>query len=148
MSGKYVTAFTDGVNKSGFTNTGKIAIDTNPGSGDYSIANFVGGVLSTYDSNGYVIISDTTTAGIVGRTTGGNTTPPVSANEPTFWVSPTKDESGFLFLVNRLPARSSQTPFTTGSDAKTWLNNNGYWTSYTTSAIVTSDLSLFLDAVI
>ena len=72
VEGKYLTAFTNGVNKSGFTNTGKIAIDKNPGSGDYSIANFVGGVLDTYDTNGYIIITDTTNAGVVGRSTGNN----------------------------------------------------------------------------
>ena len=145
MSGKYVTAFTDGVNKSGFTNTGKIAIDTNPGSGDYSIANFIGGVLETYDTSGYVIITDTTTSGVDTRST-GNHTGTASVNTPTFWVSTTKDDIGFLYLVNRLPERKGLTPFTVGSDAKTWLNNNGYWTSYTTSAIVTTDLSLMLDA--
>ena len=145
MSGKYVTAYTGGTNISGFVNIGNIAVD-GTGTGDYSLASFVGGVLGTYDSNGYVIISDTTTAGVVGRTTGGNTEGPAPANTPTFWVSPTKDDVGFLFLVNKLPARSGQTPFTTGGDAKTWLNNNGYWTSYTTSAIVTTDLSLMLDA--
>lgn len=144
MSGKYVTAYTGGTNISGFVNIGNIAVD-GTGTGDYSLASFVGGVLGTYDSNGYVIISDTTTAGVVGRTTGGNTEGPASANTPTFWVSPTKDDVGFLFLVNKLPARSGQTPFTTGSDAKTWLNNNGYWTSYT-SSIITTDLSLMLDA--
>ena len=129
MSGKYVTAFTDGVNKSGFTNTGKIAIDTNPGSGDYSIANFVGGVLETYDTSGYVIITDTTTSGVDTRST-GNHTGTASVNTPTFWVSTTKDDIGFLYLVNRLPERKGLTPFTSGISAKIWLNNNGYWTSY------------------
>ena len=137
MSGKYVTAFTNGVNKSGFTNTGKIAIDTNPGSGDYSIANFVGGVISGYDSTGYIIITDTTTSGVDTRST-GNHTGTASANTPTFWVSPTKNDVGFLYLVNRLPARKGLTPFTVGSDAKTWLNDNGYWTSYVGIASILS----------
>lgn len=129
VPGKYLTAYTGGTNIPGFANIGNIAVD-DTGSGDYSLANFVGGVSSTYDSNGYVIISDTTTAGVVGRTTGGNTEGPAPANTPTFWVSATKDDAGFLFLVNRLPARSGQTPFTSGIAAKIWLNNNGYWTSY------------------
>ena len=135
---KYLTAYTGGATISGFTNIGNIAIDTNPGSGNYSLGNFVGGVLDSYDVSGYVIITDTTTAGVVGRPTGNNTGTS-SANTPTFWVSPTKDDSGFLLLVNRLPARSGQTPFTVGITAKTWLNNNGYWTSYTG---ITSILSL------
>jgi hypothetical protein len=143
MSGKYVTAFTNGVNKSGFTNIGKISIDTNPGSGDYSIANFVGGVLDNYDSTGYVIITDTTTAQVDTRST-GNHTGTASVNTPTFWVSPTKDDVGFLFLVNRLPERKGQTSFTDTSIASTWLNTNGYWTSF--GGIVANELTLRLDA--
>jgi hypothetical protein len=59
MSGKYVTAFTGGSPISGFENIGDVAIDTNPGLGDYSLGNFVGGILETYDTSGYVIITDT-----------------------------------------------------------------------------------------
>ena len=125
VGGKYITAYTGGAILSGFTNVGNIAVDTSPGSGDYSLGNFVGGVLDTHDSTKYVIITDTANAGVVGRPTGNNTGT-TSNNKPTYWVSPTKDDAGFLFLVNRLPARSGQTPFTVGSDAKTWLNDNGY----------------------
>jgi len=134
VGGKYVTAFTGrpGFKIPGFKVIGSIAVDTHPGSGDYSLGNFVGGVLGSYDNSGYVIITDTTTAGIAGRTTGGNTTGPAPADEPTFWVSKTKDDSGFLFLVNRLPARSGQAPFTETLLAATWLRTNGYWTSYVT----------------
>jgi hypothetical protein len=134
VGGKYLTAFTNGVNKSGFKNIGKIAIDTNPGSGDYSIANFVGGVISGYDSTGYIIITDTTTSGVNTRST-GNHTGTASANTPTFWVSPTKNDVGFLYLVNRLPARKGQTPFTDGLLASTWLKANGYWSTYVTPVL-------------
>ena len=37
-----------------------------------------------------------------------------------------KTEASFVELVNREYTQS----FTTGNQAKTWLNNNGYWTSY------------------
>ena len=134
VGGKYLTAFTNGVNKSGFKNIGKIAIDTNPGSGDYSIANFVGGVISGYDSTGYIIITDTTTSGVDTRST-GNHTGTTSANTPTFWVSPTKNDVGFLYLVNRLPARKGQTPFTDGLLASVWLKANGYWSTYVTPVL-------------
>ena len=130
VGGKYVTAYTGGSSISGFKNVGNIAVDINPGSGDYSLGNFIGGIMSSYDSTGYVIITDTTTAGVVGRPTGNNTGTVSQANTPTFWVSPTKDDTGFLFLVNRLPARSGQTPFYSSDDASFWLNENGYWTSY------------------
>jgi len=125
---KYSTAYTGGTSISGFNNIGNIAVD-DTGSGDYSLAPFVGGILNTYDSSGYVIISDTTTSGVDTRST-GNHTGTASANTPTFWVSPTKDNSGFLYLVNRLPERKGLTPFTSGIVAKIWLNANGYWTSY------------------
>ena len=133
VGGKYVTAFTGGVIKSGFKNIGKIAIDTNPGAGDYTTANFVGGVLETYDSTGYIIITNTTDAGIVGRPTGNNTgTAPGST--PTFWVSPTKDDAGFLYLVNRLPFTqdSGEIPFTDATWAANWLRTAGFWSTYLT----------------
>ena len=142
MSGKYVTAYTGGTNISGFFNIGNIAVD-DTGNGDYSLASFVGGVLSTYDSTGYVIITDTTTAGVDTRST-GNHTGTASTNTPTFWVSPTKDDVGFLYLVNRLPVRKGLASFTETSSAITWLNTNGYWTSY--ESLVTSGLILKLDA--
>ena len=139
VGGKYITAYTSGTILSGFTNVGNIAIDTNPGSGDYSIGNFIGGILDTYDSSGYVIITDTTNAGVVGRPTGNNSGLMSQTNQPTFWVSPTKDDDSFLFLVNRLPARSGLTPFTSALEASTWLVSNGYWTTYNTPV-------LYLDA--
>lgn len=36
--------------------------------------------------------------------------------------------------------------FSTGDDAKTWLNSNGYWTSFQSLSIVTSNLQLYLTA--
>jgi hypothetical protein len=127
---KYATAFTGGTPISGFENIGNIAVDTEPGSGDYSLGNFVGGVSGSYDNNGYIIISDTTTAGLVGKTTGGNTTGTASANQPTFWTSTSKTDNSFLDLVNNLPARSGQSAFDNTTQASTWLSSNGYWTSY------------------
>jgi hypothetical protein len=129
---KYLTAFTNGSPISGFKNVGKIAIDINPGLGDYSLGNFVGGVSGSYDSIGYVIISDTTTAGVVGRTTGGNTTGPAPADTPTFWVSATKDDAGFLSLFNRLPERADLASLTDPFEAAAWLRLSGYWTNYVT----------------
>jgi len=130
VNGKYLTAFTGGTPISGFENIGKIAVDTEPGSGDYSLGNFVGGVSDSYDTNGYIIISDTTTAGLVGRTTGGNTTDPVQPDQPTFWASTQKTDNSFLDLVNNLPARSGQSAFNNTTQASTWLSLNDYWTSY------------------
>ena len=133
--GKYLTAYTGGTPIPGFKNVGSIAVDTNPGSGDYSLGNFVGGVAASYDTSGYVIITDTTNAGIVGRSTGNNSGTYSQPNQPTYWVSTTKDDAGFLFLVNRLPERSGQDPFTEPLLASAWLASNGYWTSYVTPVL-------------
>jgi len=135
---------------------GNIAVVTAVNFTSWSSASFVGGLSASYDSSGYVIISDSTTAGVIGRTTGNNTTNTINApagtqipDKPTYWVSLTKDGDGFLALVNKLPpsldGNGFNTPNTTpaggrpyfdgtaGFDAaaaKTWLNQNGYWTSY------------------
>jgi len=128
---------------------GHIAVVTDPSFSSWSSASFVGGLLFLETVVGYVIISDSNTAGIVGRTTGGGTTPDEPRDKPTYWVSATKDDAGFLTLVNSLPpsldGNGYNTPTTTPpggrpyydntpgfqpADAKIWLNQNGYWTSY------------------
>ena len=134
---------------------GHIAVVTSGTFTSWSSASFVGGLSASYNSSGYVIICDSTTAGVIGRTTGNNTTNTINApagtqipDKPTFWVSLTKDGDGFLALVNKLPPstnvgfNSSQPstfdrPYFDGTagigdaaSAKTWLNQNGYWTSY------------------
>jgi alpha-tubulin suppressor-like RCC1 family protein len=124
----YTTAYTGGVPITGFENIGNIAVDVT-GNGNTTLGNFVSGIPVQYDSSGYVIISDTTTAGLVDRTTGNNTGT-ASANTPTFWVSNAKDDPSFLNLTNRLPQRYNLSPFIDTPSAKSWLNDNGYWTSY------------------
>lgn len=115
---------------SGWIKVGDIAVDIS-GLANPSDYPFLPGIDENYDTSGYIIISDTTTAGLVGRTTGNNTGVSISET-PTYWVSPNKTEDSFLFLVNRLPARSGQSPFVDTSSAQSWLNSNGYWTSFTT----------------
>ena len=137
---KYATAFTGGVPLIGFENIVNIAVDIE-GSGDYSRGNFVGGILNSYDNNGYIIISDTTTADLVGRTTGGGG---IIAREniPTFWASKLKTDISFLNLVNNLPERkaSSESDFANNEGdlflACDWLLQNDYWTSYNAESIV------------
>jgi hypothetical protein len=128
---RYATAFTNGSQISGFTNVGNIAIDTNPGYGDYTQGNFVGGVNGSYDYNSYIIISDTTTALVDDRST-GNHTGSALPNQPTFFASKFKTDESFLRMVNRLPERVNQTKFTDPLVAATWLRKNGYWTTYVT----------------
>lgn len=132
---KYVGA---GSAPSGWTKIGNIAVDTT-GIVTPNDAPFLPGVDENYDTNGYIIISDTTTAGLVGRTTGNNTGVATS-DTPTYWATLLKTEQSFLELVNKLPARVDETPFVGGGDALTWLNSNGYWSSY----VDLGDLVMFL----
>ena len=127
----------------GLTQSGHIIVDlTGTNTSSY---NFVAGVSNAVLGTNYVIVSDSTTAGVVGRTTGGNTTPNEPADTPTYWIS-----NDFLNLVNALPpsldGNGFNTPTTTpaggrpyfdgvtagglDTDARIWLNNNGYWTNY------------------
>ena len=69
-----------------------------------------------------------------------------------FWRSPLKTESSFVDYTNFIFGTS----FTTGNECKTYLNDNGYWTSWVeltptptptpTPNIVTSGLIMQLDA--
>ena len=48
-----------------------------------------------------------------------------------FWRSEFKTEESFISLAEWVSAKDNDPQtFLTGNDAKTWLNNNGYWTSY------------------
>jgi hypothetical protein len=91
-------AYNTGDPISGTTQVNDIAIATgnNP---DYTEGSWVGGVDN---SNAYVIVSDTTSAGLVGRTTGGGTGI-APANTPTFWKSAALTDQALLNLVNKLP---------------------------------------------
>jgi hypothetical protein len=156
---KYSTAYVTGspTAPTGADVVGNIMVVVSSAFTSWSSYSFVGGLSESYDTSGYVIISDSTTAGVIGRTTGNNTTNPINAPagteidyKPTFWVSNGKNDQAFLILFNSLPptldGNGYNTPTTTpaggrpyfdgvsagftASGAKTWLNNNGYWTSY------------------
>ena len=62
-----------------------------------------------------------------------------------FFRSDVLTEGSFIDLADYIAGPSGGGPFASGSDAKTWLNNNGYWTSY--SPIVTVGLKVYLDAL-
>lgn len=132
----------------GLTQSGNIIVDT-VGT-NTSLYSFVAGISNVKIAAGeYVIVTDTTTAGVVGRSTANSTGPNAPSNQPTYWVSKGSSPDAFLNLVNALPpsldGNGFNTPNTTpaggrpyfdgstGYDApaaKTWLNNNGYWTNY------------------
>ena len=47
-----------------------------------------------------------------------------------FWGSKFKTEESFLNLANYIGGKNGQPPFATVNDATTWLNANGYYTTY------------------
>ena len=139
-SGPGVTASGSEIS-AGLTQSGHIIVDlTGTNTSSY---NFVAGVSNAVLGNNFVIVSDSTTAGVVGRTTGGNTTPNEPADTPTYWIS-----NDFLNLVNALPPSTNvgfnagesgtfSRPYFDGAsaggfaaDAKDWLKTYGYWTNY------------------
>ena len=83
----------------------------------YNEGAWVGGVDN---SDGYVIIGDTDTSGLIGRTTGGGTGV-VTEMVPTFWKSNGLTDADFIELVNRIPG--SPGIFVTAQDARNWLNS-------------------------
>jgi hypothetical protein len=111
-------AYNTGDQIPGTVQVNNIAIATsNP---DYATGEWVGGVDET---NAYVIVSDTTTAGLVGRTTGGGTGV-ASADTPTFWRSAGLTDQDLIDLINKLPG--SPGDLTNVIDARDWLGASQY----------------------
>lgn len=52
-----------------------------------------------------------------------------------FFGSVVKTDQGFLNMVNALPSRVGQIPFTNTQDAYNWLGSNDYWTSFTNPSV-------------
>ena len=66
--------------------------------------------------------------------------------QPGFIRTDNKTDAEFLAMVNNLSERRSQSAFTDGAAAKTWLNANGYWTNWVASAPPGPRLLADLDA--
>lgn len=112
---------TGGGSIAGTTKVGNLYAGTSPQ--DYGIVGANNGVVfySTPDQDlGYVIAHQDAGGGHNGKP--GNVPAYVG-----FWRSAAKTEISFLEFVNNMFDQS----FTGGTDAVTYLNNNGYWTSYT-----------------
>ena len=58
--------------------------------------------------------------------TEGNRNAVVSTNAVGFWRTATQSDAAFLLMFNDIFNQN----YATASAAATWLNNNGYWTSY------------------
>jgi hypothetical protein len=81
--------------------------------------------------------------------------PVTSLNQPSpdgstagvgFWRSQSKSDASFIELVNRLPQRAGQTLFSTGASASSWLNSNGFWSSWTATVSGVSFIGGFVNS--
>lgn len=114
---------TGGGSISGTTKVGNLYVGTTPQ--DYGVLGTNNGVVFYSTPNedvGYVIAHEDPSGGHNGKP--GNIPAYVG-----FWRSAFKTEESFLEFTNNLFNQN----FTGGTDAVTWLNNNGYWTSFVPS---------------
>lgn len=88
-----------------------------PGPVDYTQGGWYGGYN---DTNSYIVLSDTTSTSLSGRSTGGGLGIAPS-NAATFWKV-NKDDTSILNLINRLPGSPSN--FSTAANAMSWVNAN------------------------
>ena len=106
-------AYNNGAPISGTTQVNNVAIGGN--APDYTNGTWAGGVD---DADGYVIVGDTTSAGLVGRSTGGGTGI-APADVPTFWKAAGLTDQDLIDLINRLP--NSAGNYTNITDARNGL---------------------------
>ena len=122
-------AYNTGGTISGTTQVNDIAIatDNNP---DYTEGSWVGGVDS---SDGYVIVSDTTSANLVGRTTGGGAGWLFYSDEGNInALAPTADGNA-IFLINGSPKVETYNPNKTNGVNEIYFNlSDSAGTDYTT----------------
>lgn len=113
-------AFYTGSTIAGTTQVGNLSVGTSPQ--DYGVVGGNNGIVyysTPNEDDGFVIAHEDLTAGHNGKP--GNVPAKVG-----FWRSEFLTENSFVELTNNLFSQS----FTGGTQAKTWLNSNGYWTSY------------------
>lgn len=125
-------AYNSGTTISGTDQVGDIAIGVSP---SLNYSQNAGGVRwwNGPDENLGYVITHTTPSGTQPNPDG------VSAYIG-FWRSKTKTENDFISLTNGLFNQN----FISGDECKTYLNNNGYWTSW--GGIVTNGLVVSLDS--
>lgn len=120
-------AYNDGAGITGTSQIGYIAVGNEP-------ADYGGGVKwwnGPDEDPGYIICH------VSGDRTAGKGTVVVPGPTIGFWRSDVKSDQSFIDLCNGL---FSQT-FSSASDAKDWLNTNGYWTSYPETTTTTTTTS-------
>jgi hypothetical protein len=112
----------------GTTKVGNLIAGTTPQ--DYGVvgANYGVTFWSTPDQDlGYVIAHEDTIGSHTGNTASGDVSAFVG-----FWRSELKTEESFISLAESVSDWDDDPQtFLDGTEAVTWLNNNGYWTSFT-----------------
>jgi hypothetical protein len=120
-----VAFYTGATSIPGTTQVGNLNVGTSPQ--DYGVVGANNSIVyySTPDQTlGYVIAHDDLSAGHNGKP--GNIPAKVG-----FFRSVVKTEESFINLTEYITLQDGDPQtFTGGTEAKTWLNNNGYWTSY------------------
>ena len=92
--------------------------DTNT---NYATGGWIAGVD---DTNGYIIVSDTTTTNMVGFGTGGGLGAPAYPDMPMFWQSTGKTDAGLVALANQIPGSPGN--FVDANTALIWLDASPY----------------------
>lgn len=120
-------AFYTGGTIAGTTQVGNLSVGTSEQ--DYGVVGALNGI--TYwatpdENNGYVIAHQDLSASHTGNTLVGGVVTKVPGQKVGFWRSDFLTENSFVDLTNSLFDQN----FTGGTQAKIWLNSNGYWTSY------------------
>ena len=101
-------------------------------------------VLSPGNNNGQMTIQNSSASGVPSGFTllGSNVFASVG-----FFRSSTLTDPSFISLSNTIAGPSGGGPFASGSAAKTWLNGNGYWTSYGGATGGTGDFNVTISQV-
>jgi hypothetical protein len=91
------------------------------GTPDFSIGSLTDGhwVGGVDDSDGYVIVGDTTSAGLAGWGTGGGLGGVAPSDTPTFWKTTARTDSALIALINQLPGSAGN--YTTIAGALNFL---------------------------
>jgi hypothetical protein len=87
---------------------------------------------------------------VIAQSVPSNTQPtPVSGVSASvgFFRSSALTDPSFISIANAVAGPSGGGPFASGSAAKTWLNDNGYWTSYEGGAGGTGDFNVTVSEV-
>jgi hypothetical protein len=109
--------YNSGATPSGATQYGNIAVSS-------SVIDGYTWWAGPDESLGYVIAHQDTNRNVRTERAHGAT---ISTDSVGFWRSPNRTDSSYLTMYNSLFTKNT---YTNAYDAATWLNSNGYWTSW------------------